>query len=63
MKDKNKKYLPNDVSRCSNNTCSLRTDCKRYLQFENDKNDYIVAPTTHFIPQDNKCEHQLKVST
>jgi hypothetical protein len=63
MKDKNKKYLPNDVSRCSNNTCSLRTDCKRYLQFENDKNNFTVAPITYFLSQDDKCGYQLKVNT
>lgn len=28
--------LPNDISRCSNETCEKRKDCARFIQYIND---------------------------
>lgn len=48
--------LPNDYSRCMNETCLLRSDCLRFL----DKGDGIV-PVSNFKPKNGKCEYQIKV--
>lgn len=38
-----KNQLPNDISRCSNEKCTKRKECARFIQFINDQlNDKVV---------------------
>ena len=56
------RLIPGDVSRCSNNRCSLRTNCARYLQVEQDyKNRDFAHSYTRFGNEDRSytrnCQH------
>lgn len=53
--------IPNDVSRCVNNECKLKNDCKRWLQYQIDiefKRD-IVFSAVKFSPHNGICNFKI----
>lgn len=55
-------HLPNDVARCAQEDCLLKTDCLRHLALKNDTGGYVVV--SQFPPvtkMDQGCEHQIPV--
>ena len=53
--------IPNDVSRCVNNECKLKNDCKRWLQYQIDiefKRD-VVFSAARFISVNGTCHFKL----
>lgn len=59
------KPLNQDVTRCNNHRCSLRTNCKRYLQlkldFEEKMQEYILVSRFGNKEETKSCEHYLKL--
>lgn len=61
--------IPNDISRCPNHRCLLRTQCKRYMQIAEDwktfgKGSPEARPYNRHEPEGNQldnahCSHQL----
>lgn len=63
MKDTEiKNLIPNDVSRCSNDTCTINYLCKRYKQrFVDIQNGKKIVPMTNFLGSNNLCEWFLNI--
>lgn len=51
-------FLPNDIARCINNKCPLKTNCKRYLS-PTTGNIYTIS---NFKPKSGICENQIKIN-
>lgn len=52
------KTLPNDISRCANNTCKLK--CLRKIDFREFMEKPPVFSITKFEPKRGKCDYQIK---
>lgn len=50
--------LAKDVSRCANDKCALKRNCKRYLAEANENPVWF----SEFKPKKSKCAHQIKIS-
>ncbi len=55
--------LPNDISRCTNDSCPLRNDCERYLQRDTGITKHPFAPYSIWNEQAeyiDECDMQIK---
>jgi hypothetical protein len=50
------KLIPNNVSRCNNNSCKKRMICKRYLQMLNDAGTREESITSSIRFEDKNCQ-------
>ncbi len=49
--------LPQDISRCVNESCPLKRNCLRYLSPSGSKYQVI----SDFKTENGKCKHQIKL--
>lgn len=64
MRLKESNHLPNDVARCTQEDCLLKTDCLRYWNYWHGREERVSI--TEFPPVtkiDQGCEHQIPVPT
>jgi hypothetical protein len=57
MSNQNRPFLSNDVCRCRNQGCELRTNCLRFLA---PVGAGERCPIAIFEPVDGQCEHLIK---
>ena len=51
-------FLPNDITRCINNKCPLKTNCKRYLIPTTGN----ICTISKFEYKNRICENQIKIN-
>lgn len=66
-------YIPNNVARCDNHRCLLRTNCARYMQIAEERKQpgFKSVPYTRFEPinffdysisaSGHRCDKQIKL--